>query len=646
MADNVGYTPGSGASIAADDIGGTLFQRVKLIVGNDGVNDGDISATNPLPVTLPTGASTSALQTTGNTSLNSIDTKTPALITVPPDPSVSTSPVRIVGENCTGAGFSAVGASVLDSFFVQTPKVGTGVTYSQASGSLSVVTGTTTNAEFLARSVASFEGAMRMRFSIIASQRIANTNFAVLLADLIGESLSYTINSATSVTVTVPGHTFDATNVGQFVNIAGITGAAGIPGRYAIASVVASTSITFTVASWPATGTGTCTLFGRNYVRHLVNGVTATNIAVDAQRNGWATGDTTATINTTASPGTVVQCELTGREIFWSDSLRATATTPNFTTRASRYENIPEQLTDLYVWIWSYNGSTAPASTTTYTLGSLTIENFSNIPVSIEAFRSLGTQNPIPMQVTSGTVTTVSTVTTCSTVSAVTSANLALPGIIADVASAALTTTTTTAAFTPTFGIAYSVVIPVTVVSGTSPTLDISIEESADSGTNWYKVYDFPRITGTGIYQSPTMQLTGNRVRYVQTVGGTTPSFTRAVNRLQSSYPAQPVRQLVDRTIVPTTLSSTTPSIITGDCGNRVQLVINLGAATTPPSIQLQGSDDNGVTWYSIGTTLAGVASSTVQATFTDINSQLTRAIVTSAGTGVTLGYVMIKAHD
>ena len=36
MADNVGYTPGSGATVAADEIGGILFQRVKPVVGADG----------------------------------------------------------------------------------------------------------------------------------------------------------------------------------------------------------------------------------------------------------------------------------------------------------------------------------------------------------------------------------------------------------------------------------------------------------------------------------------------------------------------------------------------------------------------------------------------------------------------------------
>ena len=56
MADNVTITPGSGASVAADDIGGVLYQRVKLIEGADGVNDGDVSSSNPLPTQEAGGA--------------------------------------------------------------------------------------------------------------------------------------------------------------------------------------------------------------------------------------------------------------------------------------------------------------------------------------------------------------------------------------------------------------------------------------------------------------------------------------------------------------------------------------------------------------------------------------------------------------
>jgi hypothetical protein len=50
MPDNVGYTPGSGATVSADEILGILFQRIKLTLGADGVNDGDVSSSNPMPI--------------------------------------------------------------------------------------------------------------------------------------------------------------------------------------------------------------------------------------------------------------------------------------------------------------------------------------------------------------------------------------------------------------------------------------------------------------------------------------------------------------------------------------------------------------------------------------------------------------------
>lgn len=55
MADNVsivsgGGSPTVGETIATDEISGAQYQRIKLIKGADGTNDGDISDANPLPV--------------------------------------------------------------------------------------------------------------------------------------------------------------------------------------------------------------------------------------------------------------------------------------------------------------------------------------------------------------------------------------------------------------------------------------------------------------------------------------------------------------------------------------------------------------------------------------------------------------------
>jgi hypothetical protein len=95
MADDVTLDAMSGGSvIATDEIASKHYQRVKLIHGADGVNAGDVSSSNGLPVqvlsiaagdnnignvdivssALPTGASTAALQTTGNTALSAIQT--------------------------------------------------------------------------------------------------------------------------------------------------------------------------------------------------------------------------------------------------------------------------------------------------------------------------------------------------------------------------------------------------------------------------------------------------------------------------------------------------------------------------------------------------------------------------------------------
>jgi hypothetical protein len=318
------------------------------------------------------------------------------------------------------------------------------------------------------------------------------------------------------------------------------------------------------------------------------------------------------------------------------------------TARASRYENIPDASTELYVFLWNFNGTTAPASSTTWTLGSVSVESFPNNSVYVQGFRPQGAVNPIPVTASGGTlsgittVSTVSAVTAVTTVSAVTAANLSIPGIIADVASATISVTQNSAAIVPTFGCSYIVNIPVTGVSGTSPTLDVDVQESDDTGSNWFTVYSFPRITATGIYRSPKLAFNGNRVRYVQTISGSGPNFTRAINRLQCSDSVTSTRQLIDRSIVLTTLNSVTPSINTQNC-DISQLVINIGAATTAPILQLEGSDDNGLSWYAVGTPLTAVASSTVQATVANVNSQLIRARVSTAGTTVTAGYVLIK---
>lgn len=240
---------------------------------------------------------------------------------------------------------------------------------------------------------------------------------------------------------------------------------------------------------------------------------------------------------------------------------------------------------------------------------------------------------PIPAAQISGT----------QPVSGTVGASLLLPTSVADVASAAITSSTNSAAFTPANGCSYTIFIPVTgTVLGTTPTLDVMVQESDDGGTNWFDVYQFPRITATGAYRSPALKLIGNRVRYVQTISGAGASFTRAIARLQRQCPVEKTAQLFDRTISLTTTTTAATNALNTMGISNAQLVINLGTATTPPALQLEGSDDS-ANWYALGAPLTGVASSTVQLTVVDVSPRFLRARVSTIGATVVAGYVLIK---
>lgn len=368
--------PGSGgADFASDLVGSVHFPVSKISIAADGVGDGLIGPGNPMPVALAASQ----------------------LVNTVPDNTAAGQPVRLIGEDITVARFAGVGSGVLSPQMSLIGTVGTGQAVSQAGGSLLVTTGTTANASTLIRSTQSWKGAWRMNAKITLSQRIANNNFAVVMGDLIAENAPVTINSATSITVALPGHTFDATNVGQGLFVGG-TPLAGCPdGRYVIASVVAGVSINLTVAGWPASGSTTTTLFGRHHAKVLYNGTTATAAAWATQASGWANADTTLALNTSASPGHIVTVDQEGRRMYVSDVLSASSATPNHTNRGSSEENIPDDNVDMYLFLWIYNGTTAPASTTTFTVGFWSVEKYANLPVMIQGVAPQGQSAPLPI---------------------------------------------------------------------------------------------------------------------------------------------------------------------------------------------------------------------------------------------------------
>ncbi len=390
MADNSRLNPGAGGdNIASDEVsysGDTAQVQLTRVVGVSGAE----------------GSKTVTLDAC--TLLNSLDTKTPALVS-------GATPVSQVSPFFWRVGFAEVSASGLAGLAAAEMtllKTGAGMAVSQSGGNLVITTGTTVNSETVLRSIPSFRGALLARYQAILSQRIANQTFRFELADLIGDTLAYTINSATSVTVTIPSNPFTAANVGQSLRLA-VLSSVGIPGRYAIASV-SGNDVTFTVAGWPASGSGTLTVYGLNWMAAEYSGTTATNALVDAQRRGWASGNTTATINTTASPGHIGQISFDVLSMGYGDSLAASNAGYQWAGRASRIANIPDEDVDLYFFVVVQNGSTAPASTTTLTVGFLQTEDQPRHKVRISGSDPNGS-NVTPVQIVGGSTAVTGTIT-------------------------------------------------------------------------------------------------------------------------------------------------------------------------------------------------------------------------------------------
>jgi len=281
--------------------------------------------------------------------------------------------------------------------------IGTGMWVNQTWGNLVITAWTTARSEIIIRSTDSFLWGIRLRARTTLSQRVANNNFIVELVDVIGDGLAYTISSATSITVTFPASFWlSAQNVGQSMSIGLFSGTwTFISWRYPIASV-AGNNATFTV-SWFAAWTGTCSVFWWNFYRLTYDGTNAARANFDTWRNGYATGDTTATISTTASPGHLAI--ITGNDLVatFADQLVATSAAIKQTIRASRDENIPDDI-PLRLQIRVLNGTTAPTATT-WTLGMVSVTNYSPMSVNIQDVRPMGTGSALPVELMRGVAT-------------------------------------------------------------------------------------------------------------------------------------------------------------------------------------------------------------------------------------------------
>lgn len=217
---------------------------------------------------------------------------------------------------------------------------------------------------------------------------------------------------------------------------------------------------------------------------------------------------------------------------------------------------------------------------------------------------------------------------------------------VTDIANATQTTTQTSANISTLNTMAATFQVTTTATAFNAGTvLDVVVEETLD-GTNYYTLYAFERISTTNaVVRSPVIKLSGTGIRYVRTISGGTPSSSiqNAVTRISRAGQAETIRRFIDRTIVPNTLNSTTGSFFC-DGVEDFNLIVRCTAQTTPATIALEFSSDN-TNWFTSSatvTTVAGVA----QAKVTNEQWKFVRAIVTAAGTGITLGEVVIGGHS
>lgn len=129
MSDNTRLPIGTedGDTYASDDIAGTKFQRVKLVLGADGTNDGDVSSTNKLPVSL------AATQRTPASSVVSADGSVTA-----GKQSVEFVPSTDFTGTLLGADWPGTNAAV--GFSVTGPETLAAFTYTVITGSITILT--------------------------------------------------------------------------------------------------------------------------------------------------------------------------------------------------------------------------------------------------------------------------------------------------------------------------------------------------------------------------------------------------------------------------------------------------------------------------------------------------------------------------
>jgi hypothetical protein len=226
MADNLAMTPGAGANVATDDIGGIHYQRVKVTWGPDGTaNDADVATGKPLPIQLRSPTGTTLLGSAGSSATDVLTVQGIASGTALPV-SVATVPTHAVtqsgtwtvqpGNTANTTAWKVDGSAVTQPVSLPAAMVGTAGSAGTSVVTVQGITSGTRIPVFIADS-----GGSEVAIELSAAQlpaALLSGRLAVAVTDSAGNELNYDSSDTGTVasnTVTVAA-TIIASNANRF----------------------------------------------------------------------------------------------------------------------------------------------------------------------------------------------------------------------------------------------------------------------------------------------------------------------------------------------------------------------------------------------------------------------------------------------
>ena len=183
----------------------------------------------------------------------------------------------------------------------------------------------------------------------------------------------------------------------------------------------------------------------------------------------------------------------------------------------------------------------------------------------------------------------------------------------------------------------------ITAVSGTSPRLINRLQGSFD-GTNFVNIYDVGVMTTSTAKNNdtPVIPVEFRSIRHTMDCRGTTPSFTRSVNRVMRPLEtSKRQRRMIDRVVGLTTTTASTEWLYVGGCVNAQIMSTAMAGQTVAAVVKVQlcqGDPAIAGNWYDIPSapTLTTSASTfAVTSPFVIGNAKFARLVPTTAGTGI-----------